>query len=123
MTHDEATDFARRWAALWNVKDVEGVLAHFTEGARFTSPRAALTVGAATVVGKEALRTYWTTAAARIETIHFTLDRAVWDPAHRELVIVYDAELNGQKNRACELMRFDDSGYVVEGEAMYGAAL
>ena len=60
---------------------------------------------------------------SRIETIHFTLDHTAWDPERLELLIVYDAEINGQRNRACELMRFDDTGRVVEGEAMYGAAL
>ncbi len=123
MTHDEAISFARRWTAMWSAKDVEAVLGHFAEGVRFTSPRAALTVGSATVAGKDALRAYWAAAAARIESIHFTFDRAVWDPARRELVVVYDAEISGQQNRACEFMRFDDTGHVVEGEAMYGALL
>jgi len=123
MTHDEATGFARRWTAAWSTKDVEAVLEHFAEDARFTSPKAALTVGSATVEGKDALRAYWTAAVARIETMHFTFDRAVWDPARRELVVVYDSEINGQKNRACEFMRFDDTGHVLEGEAMYGALL
>ena len=123
MNHADARAFAERWADEWGRKDVEAVLEHFAEGVRFTSPRAAATVGTATVVGKEALRAYWLAAAARIESIRFTVDRAVWDPEHAELVIVYTAEINGQRSRACEFLRFDEAGRVVEGEAMYGAAV
>ncbi|MHB8577445.1 MAG: nuclear transport factor 2 family protein [Dehalococcoidia bacterium] len=123
MTRDEALAYAARWIETWNRKDVEGILAHFAEQTRFTSARAAATVGVATVVGKAALRDYWNRAVARIETIRFTLDHVVWDPDSQELLVVYEAVINGQGSRAGELMRFDASGQVVEGEGLYGAAL
>ena len=121
MTHGEAETFAREWIAAWNAKDVEGVLSHFAEDVRFTSPKAVQRVGTATVTGKDALAAYWNAAAATITSLRFTLDRVLLDAERRELVIVYDAEINGQRNRACEFLRFNDDGQAVEGEAMYGA--
>ncbi len=123
MTHNEATAFAGDWVKSWNAVDVEGVLRHFTDGVRFTSPKAAQRVGTATVHGKDALRAYWNASVALITSIQFTLDRVVFDPECRELVIVYDAEINGQRNRACEFLRLDEDGRAREAEAMYGALL
>lgn len=123
MTGAEAAAFSREWAAAWSRKDMEAVLAHFREDACFTSPKALATVGVATVEGKAALRTYWTMRALQVESIHFAVDRAVWDEARQELVVVYDATINGQSTRACEFLRFDERGLVTRGEAMYGVAL
>lgn len=120
MTRSEARRFAEEWVAAWNRKDVEAVLSHFTNDARFTSPRAAALMGTPTVTGKEALRVYWNTAAQRVQRIHFTLDYALWDEERRELCVVYLADLDGRRNRACELMRFDADDRQVEGEALYG---
>jgi hypothetical protein len=121
VTRDQAETFAREWIETWNRLDVEGILAHFDDAARFTSPKAAQRVGRATVEGKDDLRGYWSAAAAGINSITFTLDHIVWDGDRRELVIVYDAEINGQKNRACEFLRFGEGELAVQGEAMYGA--
>ena len=123
MQPADAHAFAREWIASWNARDVESVLSHYDDTARFTSPKAAVRVGSATVTGKDALRAYWLAAIALIDAIHFELDHALWDPDRRELVVVYDADINGQRNRACELMQFGASGQILWGEAMYGAAL
>ena len=45
----------------------------------------------------------------------------MWDSERSELAIVYDAEINGQKSRACEFLRLGGDGRAEEGEAMYGA--
>lgn len=122
-THDEAEAFARRWVETWNRLDVEGMLSHFDEAVRFTSPRAAQRMGVATVEDKDALRTYWQTSVAQITSLRFTLDHVVWDAESGELAIVYDAEINGHKQRASELLRFGPDDQVVYGEALYGAQL
>jgi hypothetical protein len=117
----DASAYAEAWTAAWNRRDVEEVLSHFDEDCRFTSPRAQTTVGRATVEGKEALRVYWNTALSRITSLCFTLDRALWDPERRTVAVLYNAEINGQRTRACEVMRFNAAGLVVEGEGLYGA--
>lgn len=123
MTRSQATELAAHWIDAWNARDVETVLGHFDDDVRFTSPKAAAITGNALVSGKAALRAYWTAGMAKITKIRFTLDRALWDDERRTLMIVYQAELNDEKNRACEILRFSERGRAIEGEAMYGAAL
>jgi hypothetical protein len=62
-------------------------------------------------------------ASEKIEKIEFKLDHIVWDSESNELAIFYEANLNGDCRRACELMKSDSSGRQIAGEAMYGAAV
>lgn len=123
MTPEQVGEFVAEWIDAWNAKDYERVVAHFAEDCQFTSPRAAATVGVATLDGRDMLREYWRRAIGRIETLQFTPDHTVWDAQRQELAIVYTAAINGQTSRACEFMRFGPDGLVVEGEGMYGALL
>jgi hypothetical protein len=59
MTRDEIVEAAHHWIDAWNARDVESVLGHFEESARFTSPKALATKGCAIVEGRAALRAYW----------------------------------------------------------------
>ena len=102
MTREEAQAFAEQWAAAWNERDVERVLAHFEDDVTFTSPTALAVVGVATLRGKQALRDYWNKAVARIGSLRFTVDRALWDAEHRELAIVYESEIDGRRRRVSE---------------------
>jgi ketosteroid isomerase-like protein len=120
MNRTEAAEYARRWIEAWNRRDVEAVLEHFEEDVVFSSPRASQVVGMATVHGKSALREYWRTSLRRIASMHFTLQRVIWDPESSELSIVYDREVNSQRDRASEVLQFDESSRVVRGEAFYG---
>jgi ketosteroid isomerase-like protein len=67
--------FADTWAAAWNQRDVEAVLAHFHDDVVFTSPVAAeLAPGTAGVVhGKASLRDYWTAALTLMPDLHFDI--------------------------------------------------
>lgn len=65
--------FARTWAEAWNRRDVEAVLRHFADDARFTSP-VAKQIGYAAdgvVDGKDGLRRYWTAALGKNPDLHF----------------------------------------------------
>lgn len=123
MHRAAAEQFAREWVAAWNALDIEAIVAHFAEEATFVSPRAAVAVGTATVVGRAALAAYWHSRLAVIASLQFTLDHTVWDAERGELAIVYVSAVNGQRVRACEFMRFDEAGQVAYGEALYGAAV
>jgi ketosteroid isomerase-like protein len=120
MTRDEAAAFAHRWAADWNERAIERVLGHFHENVTFTSPTAQAVVGVATVRGKAALREYWNTALGRLSSLHFTVDRVMWDGVTRELAILYTSERNGQIKRASENLTFDADGRVVSAEVFHG---
>ena len=121
MTHAEARALAEQWIANWNRKDVEAVLAHFSDDIVFTSPRAQMIVGSSRLEGKAALREYWTRALARIQTLHFRLDYVIGDGDR--LSIVYTSEIDGKRLRAAEFVVFSPDGLIREGEAMYGVTL
>ncbi|MET0152628.1 MAG: nuclear transport factor 2 family protein [Candidatus Binatia bacterium] len=121
MTRDQIVDMARHWIDAWNARDLEAVLSHFDESVRFTSPKALATTGHATVEGRRDLRAYWEARLGQVLALRFTLDRVLWDAEQRTATILYIAEIDGQRVRACEMFRLGDSGRAVEGEAMYGA--
>lgn len=123
MTPAEAHDFANRWAEAWNRRDVEAVLAHFHDAVTFTSPTALAVLGCASVHGKQALRDYWNTAMARIASLRFVVDRALWDAQGRELAIIYTAEIDGKSRRVSENLSFDESGLVASAEVFHGVPL
>jgi hypothetical protein len=122
MIRDRASalEFATRWAADWNRRDVQAVLAYFHDAVAFTSPTALAVVGVAVVQGKAALRDYWNTAMARITSLRFRVERVLWDAETRELAIVYTAEINGQARHVSENLCFDDQGLVVSAEVFHG---
>jgi len=123
MTREEAQAFAEQWAAAWNERDVERVLAHFEDDVTFTSPTALAVVGVATLRGKQALRDYWNKAVARIGSLRFTVDRALWDAEHRELAILYESDIDGRKRRVSENLTFGASGLVTRAEVFHGVGV
>jgi hypothetical protein len=60
-------------------------------------------------------------ANGKLLLLEFKLDHAAWDERRRELNVVYESNLNGERKRACEIMQFDTSGRQIGGEALYGA--
>lgn len=62
-------------------------------------------------------------ALARISSLEFKIDHAAWDERRRELNVVYEASLNGERKHACEIMQFDPAGRQIRGEALYGAII
>ncbi|MDP3208988.1 MAG: nuclear transport factor 2 family protein [Rhodoglobus sp.] len=122
MTRDDALEFAASWIESWNRRDIERVLATFDDDIEFTSPTALVTVGVATVHGKQELRSYWQAALARIASLRFALDRALWDPESRELAIIYVSEVNGAQKWVSENFRFGTNGKVSAVDVFHGVA-
>jgi len=122
MNKVDAQKFAVEWAKAWNNRDIEKVLQHFHERISFTSPTALSVIGSATVNGKDALRTYWMEALKRIQTLHFNVDRIVWDAKSRELAIIYIAEIDGKSKRVSENLTFDKDSLIVAAEVFHGIA-
>lgn len=120
-TREAARRFAEAWADAWNRRDVEAVLAHFSEDTCFRSPRAAAIAGTSCLRGKAALRSYWMAALGRIEKLHFTVDEVLFDPERRCVQIEYRARLNDQLVHAAERLIFALDGQVSDGSAYYGA--
>lgn len=121
LTPQSARTFADRWISAWNRKDVESVLADFSDDVIFTSPRAKSVVGSPRVVGKSHLREYWTRSLSRIQSLRFTLDHVLCDGDR--VAIVYIAEIDGKRIRAVEFLTFGPDGLIRDGEAMHGVEL
>lgn len=120
MTREEAEVFAAEWAVAFNKLNVEKILTHYDTNALFISPRAASVAGDSVVRGKQALREYWSKALSRVESLHFVIDRILWDDAARELAIVYIAEINQKKQRVSENFTFGSDGLFVQTEVFHG---
>jgi ketosteroid isomerase-like protein len=122
MPHASMADFAARWADAWNRRAIEEILDHFHDEVVFTSPTALAVVGTPVVRGKPALRAYWNQAMTQIESLRFTVHRALWDPSLNELAILYTAQINGRGKRVSENLTFDALGTVVSAEVFHGVS-
>jgi len=122
LNREFAAEFATQWISNWNSRRVADVLSHFRDDCEFESPIAATLTNKARLHGKEALRTYWEAALARIESLHFVLEDYVWDQEQRKLVVVYRSHADGRVTSCVELMQFDSDGKQICGRAYYGAA-
>lgn len=120
MTRDDALKFAANWIEAWNNRDIERVLATFDDAVEFASPRALVTVGSPVVHGKQELRSYWQAALAKIPSLRFVLERALWDPVSSELAIVYISDVNGDQRCVSENFRFGPNGNVIGVDVFYG---
>jgi steroid delta-isomerase len=123
MNYETMMAFAEEWIAAWNRRDVDAVLAHFADDAQFVSPVARNFIGRSVLRNKQELADYWRAGLERISILEFRLDHATWDERCRELIVVYEANLNDERKRACEIMQFDASGRQIRGEALYGAVI
>jgi len=123
MTNTEALQFAQEWIENFNRRDAAMVLRHFAENATFRSPKGAAFCGKTVFNSREELAAYWTGGLQAISTLHFTLDHVINDVEARSVAILYEAEINGVRERAAEVYRFDEHSKVISGEALYGAPL
>jgi len=121
LDREFAAEFASQWISNWNARRVADVLSHFRDDCEFESPIAATLTNSARLCGKEALRSYWEAALARIKSLHFVLEDYVWDQEQRRLVVVYRSRTDGRVTSCVELMQFDPDGKQIYGRAYYGA--
>jgi hypothetical protein len=105
MDRIEANQFAANWISAWNRKDVNAVLEHYIDEAKFIGPKAATFVGNPVVEGKKAL-SHWQLAAEKIEKIEFRLDHIVWDSESKELEPI--SKTPEEDNKAGELDKAEE---------------
>ncbi|GAB6900598.1 nuclear transport factor 2 family protein [Kineosporia succinea] len=115
MTLPDPQAFAAQWLAAWNAHDLEAVLAHFAEDVVFTSPvaRQLLDGSDGVILGKAALREYWTRGLQLIPDLRFEI---VGVYAGVEAIVVQYRNQKG--GLVCEVLIFRD-GLVAEGHGTY----
>ncbi len=76
MLEIDANAFAASWAAAWNSRDLDAVLAHFHDDATFTSPFAQRIWpdSDGRFNGKAAIRAYWTEGLKAVPDLHFQVE-------------------------------------------------
>ena len=116
LTRPFAEDFARDWLAAWNDRDIERILAHYSEEIVFHSPRIAKVMGSQvmSVFGKRSLREYWVKALAAAPQLFFELDEVL--VGSDTLTILYT---NHREELVAETFVFGPEGKVVRSIATY----
>lgn len=112
---DSFPRFAGDWIDAWNNRDLDGVLAHYAEHVRFTSPIVVKLTGRAngTITGRDDLRAYFCQGLQAFPDLHFELLAEAQGIGGTTLVY-----RSGQR-LVCETVRFDEFGRIVEAHAHY----
>jgi hypothetical protein len=112
----EPSAFAREWIDAWNRREVETVLAMYSDDVFFTSPTARRVVpdSGGVITGKPALREYWSRALAVNHDLHFEL---VGVYAGVTTIIIHYR--NQGRGLVCEMLAFGEDGLVAEGHATH----
>ncbi len=112
---DSFPRFAGDWIDAWNNRDLDGVLAHYAEHVRFTSPIVAKITGRAdgTLEGRDQLRAYFCKGLQAFPDLHFELLAEARGIGGTTLIYTSAGRL------VCETVRFDDFGRIVEAHAHY----
>jgi ketosteroid isomerase-like protein len=115
MDTEAALEFARTWVDAWNAHDVDRVLEHFAEDAEFYSPFIVTIAKEPTgrLVGKPAIRSYWSSALARIPDLRFELIDVL---VGVDSVTIY---YKGHRGLVAETLFFDATGFVKMATACY----
>lgn len=117
-TPDAARAFAKDWINAWNARDLDAVLAHYSEDCTFTSPFVARFAGepGGRLTGKASLRAYWTAALAALPALHFELVDVLTGVDC--IMILY----RGHRGQSAEVFELGADGKVVRGLALYAQA-
>ena len=106
--------FAADWIAAWNSHDLDRILAHYADGIVFLSPVAHARLGDGRVVGRDALRAYWSGGLAAQPGLKFEQEAVL--VGCECLTILYR---NHRGQDAAETFEFGPDGKVVRSFACY----
>jgi ketosteroid isomerase-like protein len=114
--HDPAycAALGKQWIDAWNSRDLDRVLALYSDDSEMTSDKIPL-LGfdpTGTVRGKERLRQYWSKGLQLLPNLHFTLIDVYVSPD--SLVVFYENERGA---KICEYLRLNTDGKIRQGSA------
>jgi len=112
-----AERFAADWIESWNARDLDRILAHYSDDFEFSSPFIIRIAGEPSGVlrGKPAIGAYWAKALAGNASLHFTLDAVLW--GINSLVIHYHRQHDGRA--ASEWFEFGADSKILRSAAHY----
>ena len=118
VEQDFARAFASNWIDAWNRRDLDAVLAHYSDDFEFSSPVIIDVAGepSGTLQGKPAIREYWTKALARLPDLHFELNEVL---TGIDTITLY---YRGPRGASAETFHFDRDGKVDRALACYAPA-
>jgi hypothetical protein len=116
ITENAARSLARDWVQAWNSHDLDAIMSHYAERVVLVSPVAAriLNDPTGTVIGNEALRTYFKRGLEAYPNLKFELLDVMWGLS--SLVLYY---VNQKGTKTGEFMELDTNGKVVRVVANY----
>ena len=115
MRHNDA-ELAKRYYAAWNARDIEAILALYSDDIEFSSPYiAALRLSSDGVIaGKVKLREYFILALERAPELKFIPEGLC--VGARGHTLIYR---NHRGERAAEVHELDSAGLIVRADASY----
>lgn len=113
-----AEHFAAEWIAAWNSRNLDRVLAHYTDDFEFSSAFIVRVVGESSCIlrGKQAVGAYWSKALAGLPNLRLTLDAA--HCGVNSIVLHYH---RSDGHIASEWFEFGIGGKVVRSSAHYAS--
>lgn len=116
LTESEARTFAERWISAWNAHDLEAIMSHYGPEVKLTSPVAAKRFNdpAGMVVGRNALRNYFSLGLEAFPALRFELRDVMWGVS--SVVLYYR---NHAGTMTGEFMELDAAGKVTRVVANY----
>lgn len=111
-------NFAERWIADWNKKDIQAILSHYNDHVVFSSPMMLKTqfFEPGTLHGKIELKKYFELALARNPALFFELHQVM--VGIKSITLLYT---RNQTMLAAEVMLLNDKGLITEGLSHYPA--
>ena len=107
-------NLGKQWIDAWNSRDLERILALYSDEAEMTSDKIPL-LGfdpSGTLHGKDGLRAYWRKGLDLLPDLHFTLIDVYVSPD--SLVVFYQNERGA---KICEYLRLNADGKIRQGSA------
>jgi hypothetical protein len=118
LRSQDRDQFAAHWIDAWNSHDLDAIMSHYADEVVLTSPVAArlLNQSSGTVVGKEALRQYFSRGLEAFPDLAFRLHDVL--SGLNSVVLYYE---NHRATKTAEYMEFDAFNKVVRVVANYSA--
>ena len=111
---DDLRGLAEACVAAWNARDLDRILALYTDNFEMTSP--AIREGgfekSGSLKGKPAVAAYWKAGLAKYADLHFETEQVFVSP--NSVVIYYR---NERGHAVCEYLRCNEAGLIVQGAA------